>query len=349
MERNEKGQFIKDTNKSVVSYKLTDATKLKLRSVMQMMSANNSVNYDEMFSLLADFYINQSNVNIQKRRKKLTEQKDILEKLEGRIERKLERIYKNQMITMWNYLSKFERRENHYNEKVFEMQKAEIEQLKKLAESTSERIQIFADNDGVFAEIFDIFRDALQEHFLDMKEFLMGYKEKINNFLNNNTKDLNTNFNDLVRVIKIVMGKANEDEIKTQEEMNKKIEEEHKRETKMKVEKEAKEREQEAQKRKECEQEEKQKLRWSDINPKMIKEAGYDYNNGIIYWRKSDKNNHISILYEKGKDTLVVIVSNNQKRVLPPINEINKIDTLKKGVEREFELLLAGKNYLTFW
>jgi hypothetical protein len=165
MERDETGRLTKDTNKSVVSYKLTDSTKLKLRSVMQMMSVNNSVNYDEMFSFLADFYIENGNINIQKRRKKLTEQKGILEKLEGKIERKLEKIYKNQMVEMWNYLSKFEKRENYHHDKILEIERGQNIELKRTIKDINESIQTLIENEPLrqenLKEIFSEFKYAL--------------------------------------------------------------------------------------------------------------------------------------------------------------------------------------------
>ena len=308
----------KDTNKSVVSYKLTDTTKLKLRSVMGMMSANGSVNYDEMFSFMADFYIEQNNVNIQKRRKKLTEQKNLLEKLEGKIERKLEKIYKNQKAEMWNYLSKFEKRENYYHDKVSEMQRLQNIESEKLIKSTSEEIKILLHNSG-----------ALNEEFCKFSKNIQKFIENNNEFLSDNTKNLQEGFDNLIRSIKVAMGKASPAELEIVKQAEAKIKaEKAKQEEERKI-------------------IEAQKYKWYRLPQEQVKMSGFDYKEGIVFARDSD-NNAISILCEQGKDTLVQVKFNGKFRNLPLINKNNRVRLIMEKIEQQYEKLFAGQNNLSF-
>ncbi|MCL1948000.1 MAG: hypothetical protein FWF51_12760 [Chitinivibrionia bacterium] len=298
---------------------------------MNMMSANfDSVNYDIMFSKLSDFFIEQNNKNIVRRRKKTTEQKTILEKLEKKIEKKLENIYKEQIKTMWHYLNEFECRKNEQQERIIKSQETEIEQLNKLAKTTSQHIENLVSNDEIFIRNFDIFSDTLKATYEEIQQI----------------EDVNQRFDNIIRIFKIFTGQASESEIKAQEEINKKIEEEQAQEAKIKAEKELEERKQAEQKQA---NEEAQKLQWYDLSEANISAIGYDYKYGKIYCRKSDMNNTVIIMAEEGKDILVRVKSNGKVRMLPAINSTNKLSDIRKGVEKEFELLLAGKNYLTFW
>jgi hypothetical protein len=172
---------------------------------MDMMSTDfDGIDYNLMFSKLIDFYVEQNNKNIIRRRKKTTEQKTILEKLEKKIEKKLENIYKEQIKTMWDYLDKFEKRENYYNEKIFEMQRIEIEQLNKLVKTMSENIEILLSNDGTFNENFQIFSSLLKIHCRNLKEYLERNIKSTDDVLCNHRDIIQQSFKDLISNINLL-------------------------------------------------------------------------------------------------------------------------------------------------
>jgi flagellar biosynthesis GTPase FlhF len=143
------------------------------------------------------------------------------------------------------------------------------------------------------------------------------------------------------------MGNASENELEERKRIAAEAKKKHEQEEmKLKEEK----RKQAEQELKEREQEDTRKLKWYTISQSDLSSMGYDNKSGKIYCRRNDaKNNAVIIILEPGEDTLIQVRSNGKLMMLPAINSANKIDDIRKGVEKEFELLLAGKSYLTFW